>query len=109
MSRRYLSYAVENYFGGRTGQPRMRDFSTRVVKMRFHGVMVSTLDSESSDPSSNLGGTYCFADPQSILCVCLLHWIFFSFSLLTYTTSMETRATGKVVDSTAVIAQLGER
>ena len=24
---------------------------------RFHGVMVSTLDSESSDPSSNLGGT----------------------------------------------------
>ena len=26
-------------------------------KMGFHGVMVSTLDSESSDPSSNLGGT----------------------------------------------------
>ena len=26
-----------------------------------HGVMVSTLDSESSDPSSNLGGT-CFHD-----------------------------------------------
>ena len=25
--------------------------------MWFHGVMVSTLDSESSDPSSNLGGT----------------------------------------------------
>ena len=25
--------------------------------MRFHGVMVSTLDFESSDPSSNLGGT----------------------------------------------------
>ena len=24
---------------------------------RFHGVMVSTLDSESNDPSSNLGGT----------------------------------------------------
>ena len=24
----------------------------------FHGVMVSTLDSESSDPSSNLGGTW---------------------------------------------------
>ena len=24
---------------------------------RFHGVMVSTLDFESSDPSSNLGGT----------------------------------------------------
>ena len=26
----------------------------------FHGVMVSTLDSESSDPSSNLGGTFLF-------------------------------------------------
>ena len=25
--------------------------------VRSHGVMVSTLDSESSDPSSNLGGT----------------------------------------------------
>lgn len=25
---------------------------------RFHGVMVSTLDFESSDPSSNLGGTF---------------------------------------------------
>ena len=25
---------------------------------RSHGVMVSTLDSESSDPSSNLGGTF---------------------------------------------------
>ncbi|GIY61404.1 hypothetical protein CDAR_541771 [Caerostris darwini] len=28
--------------------------------MRFHGVMVSTLDFESSDPSSNLGGTLFF-------------------------------------------------
>ena len=27
-------------------------------KSRFYGVMVSTLDFESSDPSSNLGGTY---------------------------------------------------
>ncbi|GIY52910.1 hypothetical protein CEXT_71361 [Caerostris extrusa] len=26
----------------------------------FHGVMVSTLDFESSDPSSNLGGTLLF-------------------------------------------------
>ena len=26
----------------------------------FHGVMVSTQDSESCDPSSNLGGTYKF-------------------------------------------------
>ena len=28
-----------------------------MYKMGFHGVMVSTLDSESSDLSSNLGGT----------------------------------------------------
>ena len=28
----------------------------------FHGVMVSTLDSESSDPSSNLGGTFLFTE-----------------------------------------------
>ena len=29
-------------------------------QVRFHGVMVSTQDSESCDPSSNLGGTYKF-------------------------------------------------
>jgi hypothetical protein len=29
-------------------------------KRRFHGVTVSTQDSESCDPSSNLGGTYIF-------------------------------------------------
>ena len=29
----------------------------KVVCTRFYGVMVSTLDSESSDPSSNLGRT----------------------------------------------------
>ena len=29
-------------------------------KSRFYGVMVSTLDFESSDPSSNLGRTYLF-------------------------------------------------
>ena len=37
--------------------------SPRVICDGSHGVMVSTLDSESSDPSSNLGGTsaaqYC--------------------------------------------------
>ena len=35
---------------------------TRCVSwsMRFHGVIVSTLDSESSDSSSNLGGTCSF-------------------------------------------------
>ena len=34
-----------------------------------HGVMVSTLDSESSDPSSSLGGTYvilCYSVKQSL-------------------------------------------
>ena len=31
--------------------------SQAVTQARSHGVMVSTLDSESSDPSSNLGGT----------------------------------------------------
>ena len=29
-----------------------------VNKLRFYGVMVSTLDFESSDPSSNLGRTF---------------------------------------------------
>ena len=32
----------------------------RSAQGRSHGVMVSTLDSESSDPSSNLGGTFNF-------------------------------------------------
>ena len=31
---------------------------TQTLRAGFHGVMASTLDSESSDPSSNLGGTY---------------------------------------------------
>jgi hypothetical protein len=30
---------------------------TSLPEARFYGVMVSTLDSESSDPSSNLGRT----------------------------------------------------
>ena len=33
-------------------------------KSRFYGVMVSTLDFESSDPSSNLGGTSTFSSYQ---------------------------------------------
>ena len=32
-------------------------YSRSVPPVGSHGVMVSTLDSESSDPSSNLGGT----------------------------------------------------
>ena len=31
-----------------------------LLKGGFHGVMVSTQDSESCDPSSNLGGTFQF-------------------------------------------------
>ena len=31
---------------------------TQMLCAGFHGVMASTLDSDSSDPSSNLGGTY---------------------------------------------------
>ncbi len=33
---------------------------TGVKSQRFYGVMVSTLDSESSNPSSNLGRTYFY-------------------------------------------------
>jgi hypothetical protein len=37
--------------------------------IRFHGVAVSTQDSESCDPSSNLGGTFC-----------IFFFIFFTYS-----------------------------
>ena len=33
------------------------------MQVRSHGVMVSTLDFESSDPSSNLGGTFSYTCP----------------------------------------------
>ena len=36
-------------------------FSSHTPAVGFHGVMVSTQDSESCDPSSNLGGTYNFS------------------------------------------------
>ena len=37
----------------------VQNYENRIMfTTRSHGVMVSTLDSESSDPSSNLGGTY---------------------------------------------------
>ena len=43
------------------------DFAEDALKnTRSHGVMVSTLDSESSDPSSNLGGTLPFLLSLSI-------------------------------------------
>ena len=40
-------------------------FWTIFSKKRSHGVMVSTLDFESSDPSSNLGGTFIFDMPSN--------------------------------------------
>ena len=45
------------------------NFSLNIYR-RSHGVMVSTLDFESSDPSSNLGGTYSCS---SIFLIFLLH------------------------------------
>ena len=44
------------------------DLSNPSLHPGFHGVMVSTQDSESCDPSSNLGGTYCFC----LISKCLL-------------------------------------
>ena len=38
-------------------ESRVRVSALIVKNTWFHGVMVSTLDSESSDPSSSLGGT----------------------------------------------------
>jgi hypothetical protein len=35
-----------------------------LIYVRFYGVMVSTLDSESSDPSSNLGRTFLLFGDQ---------------------------------------------
>ena len=63
-----------------------------VAGRRFYGVMVSTLDSESSDPSSNLGGTY-----------------YFSFSQVQTATLNVVLPARSQVQYLAVIAQLGER
>ena len=59
---------------------------------RSRGVMVSTLDSESSDPSSNLGGTYSF-----------------SFSQVQTATLNVVWPARSQVQEPAVIAQVGER
>ena len=43
------------------------------VRPRFYGVMVSTQDSESCDPSSNLGRTllfFCWLDTKAVQKVC---------------------------------------
>ena len=45
-----MTFASRTEFNNRKASYSNSDWS--------HGVMVSTLDSESSDPSSNLGGTY---------------------------------------------------
>lgn len=66
------------------------DFSLSCIS-RSHGVMVSTLDSESSDPSSNLGETSNFLILRSKIVSEI--WILLGFPY----------------KHQAVIAQLGER
>lgn len=39
----------------------LEDYTLKFASYRFHGVMVSTLAFEFSDPSSNLGGTLKFS------------------------------------------------
>ena len=63
------------------------------VSTRSHGVMVSTLDSESSDPSSNLGGTSSFL----------------KFFFLPIVSQYAVLMCPVVRQIPAVIAQLGER
>ena len=47
-------------------------------EMWSHGVMVSTQDSESCNPSSNLGGTFLFLSPFSFCLTLLLSPLFIS-------------------------------
>ena len=39
---------------------------THIEEVGSYGVMVSTLDFESSNPSSNLGGTYFFSNVENV-------------------------------------------
>ena len=48
---------IINFSGGNVGLNALINQFNRGRYVRFYGVMVSTLDSESSDPSSNLGRT----------------------------------------------------
>ena len=53
----------------------LEDYTLKIVSYRFHGVMVSTLAFEFSDPSSNLGGTNARAYLKTffsiyLLCMC---------------------------------------
>ena len=59
-----------------------------MIHPRFYGVMVSTQDSESCDPSSNLGRTW------------LLHFVLPNVNMFTSVV---------ILHQQAVIAQLGER
>ena len=52
-----------------------------VMQARPHGVMVSTLDSESSDPSSNLGGTFMFSLNTSVF-YCIIYEFCVRYSLM---------------------------
>ena len=51
------------------------------MQARPHGVMVSTLDSESSDPSSNLGGTFMFSLNTSVF-YCIIYEFCVRYSLM---------------------------
>ena len=52
-----------------------------IVSVRSHGVMVSTLDSESSDPSSNLGGT----SNRQFFFLFILNMSFYLYRYFSYT------------------------
>lgn len=62
-------FTVENIlllkcFVGGLLRGRNKNHTMKVRSGWSHGVMVSTLDFESSDPSSNLGGTFLFPFPE---------------------------------------------
>ena len=62
--------------------PAISSLMSKAANIRFHGVMVSTLDFESSDPSSNLGGT-CILQFYIVFIMCLcLSWGKVSWILL---------------------------
>ena len=83
--------------------------SFKLFQLRSRGVMVSTLDSESSDPSSNLGGTWTFFLVRPRLPGTLFESLYatrISFSDLRAYFSPKKATTFTTI---AAIAQLGER
>ena len=51
---------------------------------RFHGVMVSTPDSESGNPSSNLGGTFVYLDGCLAVFLSVLLQFFICYNVYFY-------------------------